>query len=205
MKTTIISIVAMTMVCGLAAYGVKGDKPDDFDVLIGGGFVISPGYQDYIDDAYSSSLYSDSGGDGWLDLYFGVEFRPASQFGIIVGCDLWLNGVDADGGLLDETYANAIVIPSVYGQLYFTESRMFYINGGINLPMPGTGSDYFEFENNGLGLGANIGVELADLLRIEAGYTYVPITAKATSSHPVVFDEEDYDFGGAQIRLLLAF
>lgn len=205
MKTAIRSIIAVTMICGWAAYGADGDKPDDFDVLIGGGFIISSGYQDFIEDAYNPYNYSDSGGDGWLDLYFGVEFRPAPQFGIIAGCDLWLNGVDADGGLLDETYANAIVIPSVYGQLYLTESRMFYINGGINLPLPGTGSDYFEFENNGLGLGANIGVELADLLRIEAGYTYVPITAKTTSNYPGPAGEKDYNFGGPQIRLLLAF
>ncbi len=184
-------------------------KIDSFDFIIGGGFVVSPEFKDYIDDVYESSGYDTSGGGGWLDLYVGAEIRPAPQFGVIFGCDFWINGVDATTyggpGTLDETYANVITIPSVYGQLYFTESRLFYINGGISLPLPSTGSDYFEFENNGLGLGANIGVELADLLRIEGGYSYVPVTAKATSVNPVLSGEKDYNFGGFQLRLLLAF
>ncbi len=205
MKLAIKGLAAMAVVCGFAAYGGEDKRDDRFDVLIGGGLVFSPEYKDFIDDVYESNGYDDSGGGGWLDLYAGLEFRPAPQFGIIAGCDFWFNGVDASGGPLDETYANVIVIPSLYGQLYFTESRMFYINGGVSLPLPGTGSDNFEFENNGLGLGANIGVELASLIRIEAGYTYMPITAKTTSSNPLPGGEKDYNFGGPQIRLLLAF
>ena len=188
-----------------SAANVSESAVDTFDLLLGGGFVISSGYQDYIDDVYDNSGYSDSGGYGWLALYVGGEFRPDPQFGIIGGCDLWLNGVDVTGGPLDENYANIILIPSVYGQFYFTESRTVYINGGLNLPLPVTGSDYFEFENNGIGLGANIGVELAETFRIEAGYTHVPVKAKATASNPVLSGEEEYNFGGLQIRMLLAF
>jgi hypothetical protein len=170
------------------------------DLIFGGGLILSSGYSDFVDDAYSS-FYSTSGGDGWLDLYAGVEIRPAQQFGILIGLDMMINGVDATGGLLAETYANIIMVPSVYGQLYLTKDRMFYVNGGINLPLPDTGSEYFELENNGLGLGANIGVEIADVLRIEGGYTYVPVTVNWVG-FPL---EKDYDFGGLQIRALLAF
>ena len=144
---------------------------------------------------------------GWVDLYIGAEYRPVEQFGIIVNGDIWLNGgVDAPrGGAFGETYANAIFIPSLYGQFYFTKSRTFYINGGINFPIPETGSNFFEFESDGLGFEVNIGVEIADLLRIEGGYVSVPVKVKATASNPLLSGEEDYDFGGAQIRLLLAF
>lgn len=205
MKLAIKGLVSMAVACGFAAYGGEDRRDDRFDVLIGGGLVFSPGYSDYIDDAYEANGYSDAGSGGWLDLYAGLEFRPAPQFGIIAGCDLWFNGVDASGGPLDETYYNMIVIPSLYGQLYFTESRMFYINGGVNFPLPESDSDNFDFESDGVGFGANLGVELANLIRIEAGYTYLPIKAKATSSNPVVGGEEEYNFGGPQIRLLLAF
>jgi len=186
-------------------------KRDKFDLIIGGGLVFSSGYGDYLDDVYSPANGYINLDDfaGWVDLYLGVEYRPAEQFGIIVSGDIWLNGgVDASGGgSLDETYANAIFIPSLYGQFYFTKSRTFYINGGINFPIPETGSDFFEFESDGIGFGVNIGVEIADLLRIEGGYVSVPVKVKATTAASLALfpGEESYDFGGAQIRLLLAF
>ena len=43
-------------------------------------------------------------------------------------------------------------------------------------------------------------MEIADLVRIEGGYVSVPVKVEG----PVI-GEKDYDFGGAQIRLLLAF
>jgi hypothetical protein len=183
-------------------------KRDKFDFIIGGGLVSSSGYGDYIDDVYKANGYSNLDDvSGWLDLYIGVEYRPASQFGIIVGGDIWINGgVDASGGGgLDETYANVIFIPSIYGQLYLTKSRWLYVNAGVNFPIPETGSDFFEFESDGVGFGANIGVEIAGVVRLEGGYVSVPVTVKATASNPLLAGEEDYDFGGAQIRVLLAF
>jgi len=205
MKMTIKYLAVIVVLMGVAAHG-QTNKEDNVDFVLGGGLIGSAGYSDFIDDAYSS-FYDTSGGDGWLDLYVGVEIRPAAQFGILLGCDMMINGVDATGGPLAESYGNVIMVPSVYGQLYFTESRVFYINGGISLPLPDTGSDYFEFENNGLGLGANLGVEIAGVLRIEGGYTYIPVTVKTTSSNPIYPAglEEDYNFGGVQLRALLAF
>lgn len=200
MKMTIKCILAVAVLVGVAARGQTG-KDDNVDLLVGGGFIVSPGYSDFIDDAYKSPN-STSDGEGWLDLYVGVEIRPAKQFGVLLGCDMLINGVDVSGGgPLDENYANIIMVPSVYGQLYFTETRTFYINGGVTLPLPDTGSDKFEFKNNGLGLGANVGVEIADLLRIEGGYSYIPVTVKGDGSS----FKKDYDFGGLQIRVLLAF
>lgn len=184
------------------------EKRDKLDLIIGIGLVAAPEYGDYIDDVYNAAGYINLDDvSGWLDLYLGVEYRPVEQFGIILGGDLWLNGgVDATGGALDETYANAIFIPSLYGQFYFTKSRTFYINGGINFPIPDTGSDNFEFESDGFGFGANIGVEIADIIRIEGGYVSVPVKVKASSSNLVLPNfSKEYDFGGAQIRLLLAF
>lgn len=204
MKIFTAGLITVAMLASLTAFAQSGD--DAVDLVVGGGLVLSPEYQDFIDDAYDAFGYSDSGGMGWLDLYAGVEMRPAHQVGILLGCDMWINGVDASGGgLLDETYANVIMIPSAYVQLYITENRMFYINGGVNLPLPESGSDYYDFENDGLGVGLNIGIELADVIRLEGGYVHVPVTVKRTGMHPFPGGEKDYDFGGLQARILLAF
>ncbi len=199
MKMAIKYLVMMAVLVGVTARGESRNE-DNVDLIFGGGLIVSPGYSDFVDDAYIGA-FSTSDGEGWLDLYAGVEIRPAAQFGVLLGLDLLINGIDASGGPLAETYANVLVVPSVYGQLYFTEARTFYINGGVSLPLPDTGSDFFEFENNGLGLGANIGVEIADVLRIEGGYTYLPVTVKSVG----LPGEKDYDFGGLQLRVLLAF
>jgi hypothetical protein len=183
------------------------EKKDSFDITIGAGIVSSSGYEDYINDAYfNAGSYIDKDVYGWLDLYAGLEYRPFSQFGIIGGCDVWLNGLESLGGVIEESsFVNMIIIPSLYGQLYLTKSRLFYINAGVNFPIPDAGSSYFEFDSAEIGYGVNIGVELFELLRIEGGYTYIPVTVKKTSSNPTVYEETDYDFGGPQIRLLLAF
>jgi len=205
MKSVGQAVIAAALLMSVSAFGQSVEE-DNVDFVLGGGLLFSSGYSDYVDDVYGP-LYGTDGGEGWLDLYVGVEIRPAAQFGILLGCDMMINGVDASGGPLAETYANVIMMPSVYGQLYFTEKRMFYVNAGIGLPLPDTGSDYFEFENNGLSLGANLGVEIADVLRIEGGYLFIPVTAKATAGNPVYLpgSQEDYDFGGLIIRMLLAF
>jgi len=189
-----------------------GEKKDSFDIMIGAGIVSSPGYEDYIDDAYSDAAnYIGDNVYGWLDLYAGIEYRPFKQFGIIGGCDVWLNGLETaaekTAGIDESSYFNSLVIPSLYGQLYLTKSRLFYVNAGINFPIPTAGSSFFEFESSEIGYGVNIGMELFNLLRIEGGYTYVPVTVKETSNIPpgYNYEETDYDFGGPQIRVLLAF
>ena len=187
------------------------EKRDKFDFIIGGGLVSAPEYGDFIEDVYESPALGYTSLDdvsGWLDLYLGFEYRPVSRIGIIVGGDLWVNaGVDATGGVIDEAYANAIFIPSIYGQLYVTS--WLYVNAGVNFPMPETGSKYIEIESDGIGFGANIGIEIAKILRIEGGYVHVPVTVKTTSKFTAATGfaggEEDYDFGGVQLRLLLAF
>jgi len=182
------------------------EKEDRFDITIGAGIVSSSGYEDYVDDAYGVGNYIDEDIYGWLDLYAGIEYRPFKQFGIIGGCDVWLNGLEVAGGAIDESsFINTIVIPSLYGQLYLTKSRLFYVNAGINFPIPSAGSSFFEFDSSEIGYGVNIGMELFNLLRIEGGYTYVPVTVKKTASNLLPFQETDYDFGGPQIRVLLAF
>ncbi|MCF7816812.1 MAG: hypothetical protein K9M54_02920 [Kiritimatiellales bacterium] len=188
--------------------GVKDGQAEATDkvaVLFGGGFVYSPGYGDFIDDTYVNQGYEDSGLGGWLDLYMGVEYKALPQVSVIGGCDLMLNAVDVSGGALDETYLNAILNPSLYGQ-FFTEARSFYVNGGISLPIPSTGSDYFEYENNGVGWGGHIGyASSTGVFRIEVGYVSVPVTAKASASNPVLIGEEEYDFGGFQLKAMVGF
>jgi len=183
------------------------EKRDKFDFIIGVGLVAAPEYGDYLDDVYGPLYSGLDDYEGWVDLYLGFEYRPVSRFGIIVGGDLWINGgVDASGGPFDESYANTIIIPSIYGQLYLTKSGWLYVNAGVNFPIPDTGSKYFEFNSDGTGFGVNIGVEIADILRIEAGYVSVPVNVEATSKNlPTPAFDKDYDFGGAQVRVLLAF
>ncbi len=201
----------MLMIMGCVLVGsvlsASAAEEDQVDLVLGGGLLFSSDYDEFIDDAYGSAGYSDAGGTGWVDFYGGVEFHIDEQLALLLGCDALVNTVDANGGLLNETYANLILAPSVYGQLYLTPEQTVYVNGGFSLPLPATGSDYFELENNGIGIGANIGVRLAEVFRIEAGYLYLPVTAKATSSNPVYAPgtQEDYNFGGLMFRALLSF
>ncbi len=201
----VVGLVLAFSACHAVAEAQEGDK---FDFIVGLGFVIAPEYGDYVDDVYNAAGYlSLDDTAGWIDLYLGVEYRPVEQFGILVGSDLLFNGggdATSIGGVggIDETYVNAILLPSIYGQFYFTQSRTFYINGGINFPIPETGSDFFGWESDGVGFGANIGVEIADVVRIEGGYVSIPIKTEVTANNPVA---TGYDFGGAQLRVLLAF
>jgi hypothetical protein len=206
LKATLATVLVAALCHASTDRTAGGDQPlDQFKILLGGGLILSPGYMDFLDDFYTAAGYGNEGGLGWIDLYGGIEVRLNQQFGIIVGCDLWINGVDAVGGELDESYATAILIPSLYGQLYLNDSGTFYINAGINLPVPSTGSDYFDFSNDGLGFGLNAGVQFAEVFRVEAGYAYVPVTAEATPGNSFWPSENDYDFGGPQIRALLSF
>jgi len=207
MKKTIITLVASLLATGFSVCGEEGDPANRAELVLGGGLLFSSDYGEYIDDAYGSAGYSDAGGEGWLDLYIGVEIPVDDQIAVLLGCDALLNTVDAEGGPLNETYANLILAPSAYGQIYLTPKRTVYINGGLSLPLPTTSSDNFELENNGIGIGANVGVKLAEVFRIEAGYLYLPVTAKSTSSNPVYLlgSQEDYNFGGFLMRALLSF
>lgn len=212
MKAVLGVLLAASFCQAQSDMGIDGAKDSQAEatgtiaVLFGGGFVYSPGFGDFVDDAYVSQGYEDSGLGGWLDLYAGVEYKAMPQVSVIGGCDLMLNAVDVVDGTLDETYLNAILNPSLYGQFYFTEARSFYVNGGISLPIPSTGSDYFEYENNGVGWGAHIGyASSTGVFRIEVGYVSVPVTAKASASNPVPIEEEEYDFGGFQLKAMVGF
>ena len=183
---------------------------DWLDFVLGVGVVYSPEFGDSFDDMYpSSSGYINTDDySGWLDLYIGLEIRPVNQFGIIVGLDTMIGpNIDVAGGALDEEYVSVLFVPSIYGQFYFTQSRRFYVNAGVNLPIAVTESDYYNFEGDGVGFGANIGVELAGFVRIEGGYSYIPVTVKATSknSGPNSNFSGSYNYGGPQIRVLFAF
>ncbi len=183
-------------------------KQDKVGFLIGGGIVVSPGYNDYVKESYRAGGYDDESGLGWLDLYAGIEFKLKSNFSIMAGSDLWVNKVEIEGGSLDESYLNTIIIPSIYGKFYFDEAKTFYVTGGLLIPFPSSNSDNFEFENDGIGLGGGIGLSTAEDgtgINFEFGYIYVPVEAKATESNPSVGGGEDYNFGGIQLRALLAF
>jgi len=185
---------------------------DWMDFIVGVGVVISPELGDSIDDMYPGSLgyintddYSDYA--GWLDLYVGLEIRPVNRFGIIVGLDTMIGpNVDVVGAGINEEYVSVLFVPSIYGQFYFTQSRRFYVNAGVNLPIAATGSDYFDYEGDGVGFGANIGVELAGFVRIEGGYSYIPVRVKATSENTATPNfSNSYNYGGPQVRVLFSF
>ena len=181
---------------------------DWMDFIVGIGVVASPELGDSIDDMYNTAGYFNTDDySGWLDLYLGWEVRPVNRFGIILGLDTMIGpNTDATGGAIDEEYISILFVPSVYGQFYFTQSRRFYVNAGINFPVPATDSDYFDYEGDGVGFGANIGVEIAGFIRIEGGYSYIPVTVKATSKNSVTPNfSGSYNYGGPQIRVLFAF
>ena len=181
---------------------------DWMDFIVGIGVVASPELGDSIDDMYNTAGYFNTDDySGWLDLYLGWEVRPVNRFGIILGLDTMIGpNTDATGGAIDEEYTSILFVPSVYGQFYFTQSRRFYVNAGINFPVPATDSDYFDYEGDGVGFGANIGVEIAGFIRIEGGYSYIPVTVKATSKNTANSNfSGSYNYGGPQLRVLFAF
>ncbi|MBN2161588.1 MAG: hypothetical protein JXR25_06125 [Pontiellaceae bacterium] len=192
-------IMGITAALLLAGTGSFAQETGDVSLLLGGGGVISPGFVDFIDDAYSA--YSDNGGYGWLDFYAGLEYRIDERFCVIAGGDMLLNGIDVSGGPLDESYSNMILVPSVYGQLWLNEEQTLYLNGGLNLPIPMTGSDLFDYKNDGIGFGGNVGVRLAEIFRIEGGISYIPVEVDG----PGGYGHRSYNFGGLQLRALLSF
>lgn len=203
---TILMVGVLAVVCTAGIVFAEDAEPQDkLDFMLGGEFVISPGYNDYTDEAYPG--YDSVGGYGWIGLLLGLEYKVTPQISVIGSCDLWFNSVEVTGGALDESYLNVIVLPAIYAQYYFTQSRSFYVNAGINLPLPSTGSDYYEFSGNGVGFGGNLGFAFGynKNMRFEAGYVIVPVEAEATPSNPVLSGTEDYNFGGFQARFIFAF
>jgi len=200
------AILAITFVASLSLAATDAgiqttaspDVMDDkVDVLLGIGFAFSPGYSDFIDDNYADS----TGIGGWLDLYLGVDYKITPQLSVFGGVDFWMNGVDVVG-FQSESYINTIFIPSIYAQYYFTKSRTFYVNGGIGLPIPNTGSEYFDYSSDGVTLGGNIGIAVGEgTARFEAGYLMVPVKVESLSSGV----SKDYDFGGFQFRFMFGF
>ena len=185
-------IVLRCIVCSalLAALpAVATAQEDATDIILGIGLVISPGYNDVFDDAYSDS--STSGGYGWLDLQFGVRIDTADRLSISPSVDLLVNFVSGS-----DSYANTIVLPSVSAQYAFEEGSSFFLRGEVNYGIPNMGGDRVDAESGGVGFGGALGYAFDIGIDVELGYVHVPVEINN------VLDE---DFGGVRIKVRGSF
>lgn len=194
-KKMVLGIAALTaLVMGTPAIGA--DNPVGFDVGIG--YVLSPGYNDTVNDAYADEDVS--GGYGWLDFHAGLPIKVADQFSIRPGLDLLLNGVsspDDDEG----TYINTIIIPAVKGRFNFTTDASFFVEGGLNYGIPNSGGDRMEFSSGGVGFSLGAGYEFDFDLSLSLSYLYVPVETEVFGE----FDLGKENFGGFSILAAYEF
>jgi len=162
---------------------------DDVDVVIGGGIVISPGYNDVLNDAYPE--YTVTGGYGWMDLLLAVQFNASEQLAFTAGTDLFFNYVSGD-----LSFSSTIVLPSVSVLYKFKQGSSIYVSGQINCGFPSSSSSRIDLESDGVGAGGTIGWASGDAFSIEAGYVHVPVTVNDVLSE---------NFGGGFGRCRLTF
>ncbi len=208
-----VAVALIVLLAGSVVFAAGGETQEDkLDFQIGAGFIFSPGYRDFIDKVYGD--YDSTGGYGWMALHAGLEYKETPAFSIIAACDLWLNGVDVSGGAQDESYVNTMVLPSVYVQYQFlesytdyTESCILYVNAGIGMLIPSTGSDYSEFDAAAPTIAGNVGWTFGSRRKskLELGYMFAYVDAEATGSNPVLTGSRKFDFGGFQLRYIQSF
>ncbi|NCC49805.1 MAG: hypothetical protein EOM20_01185 [Spartobacteria bacterium] len=74
-----------------------------------------------------------------------------------------------------------------------------YLEGGLNIPIPGTGSDIYDYENDGIGLEGVFGMTFIKRIDVEFGYEQLPVKVKGGRK------ERSEDFGGFILRARYVF
>ena len=186
MRSYIMSVVCVALL--LTVPLVTGAEEDKIDITVGGGLVISPGYNDVLKDAYSHS--SVSGGWGWLDMQLGVRFNATPNLSFCPSLDLLLNFVSGS-----DTYANTIILPSIAVRYMFQKAPSIYLTGEVNYGLPNTGGDRIDADAGGVGFGGAIGYALDTSMNFELGYVNIPVE----------IGTRDEDFGGVRLKVGASF
>lgn len=181
---SILASVAFTTMLGLAPLFAHAEQKT-VQFVTDFGVIISPGYNDVLNDAYHNM--SVSGGFGWIDFGLGVRFNATKNLSFSPGIDLLMNYVTGD-----ESYINTLFLPSLDVRLLF---QPVYLRGLVNYGMPNMGSYRLEADSGGAGFGFALGFASESGSGAELGYMTVPVDV----------DGADKNFGGFFIRYTGAF
>jgi hypothetical protein len=176
---------------GGSAWGQEQRPANEIGFAAGAGLIISPDYNDFLDEAYAD--YDLAGGFGWGQIYVGAVYRLQDNLVVSPTVALMANIVSATGGSMDEDYINYIILPAVAARFAFEDAPSLYVGGELNYNIPNTTSDEIEFSSGGLGYGALIGFTFGGGFCIEAGYLNIPMEGK---SDDVIADE---NLGGGYV------
>ena len=180
-------ILCFAVLMGLSHIATAQEE-DKTDIVAGFGVIISPDYNDVLDDTYSE--YSVSGGYGWIDFQLGVQFKATEQFSITPSVDLLVNF-----GSGDVSFINTIVVPSISAQYAFKTEPSLYVRGEVNYGIPNIDAD-FDADSDGLGFGGALGYAFGSGVDIELGYLELPVEVNDSSSK---------NFGGILLKLKGSF
>lgn len=136
---------------------------------MGVGLVISSDYSDRIDEIYSD--YDKAGGFGWLKLDLDILHPLTDQLYLNPRVSFAANFIHVDGGHLEETYFNTLILPALGVRYYLNPVYVFAL---ANLPLPATGSDHLEFDSDGLGFELGLGTAIGQNSYLEIAYLDAP-------------------------------
>ncbi len=190
MKKVIVAVFAVT---ALAVPQVSRGE-DTFKPEIGFRFVLSPGYNDALEDSYPDSDVS--GGYGWFGLSAGLRFAVTEQLELIPRIGLLMNYVLSVGD--DDSFANTIVQPALAGRFLFNEGSSFFVEGEVSYNSVNTGSDAFDVDG-GIGYAALVGYQWERGLDLSVGYS---VLSTEVTNYAGTSDE---NFGGVEVRFNYSF
>jgi len=171
---------------------------------IGLGFVVSPGYHDFLND------YADLewGGYGWLNLNAEARYHLNQRISFSLAYDNMMNFVFDSG--YGEDFYNNLSVPSLNARFNFTEAeRSPFAELGVGLPIPFTtaSADVVDPKNNGPSLRAILGLPFGQSWEFTAGYHYIPVEVTYESDDWWWSEQqtEDYDWGGIRLNFQYKF
>lgn len=146
--------------------------------------IISPGYHDFVQSHFPSA----SGIGGWVGLGAGLIYNINEQTSIIPGVDFLMNAIKIDYYSYyynsSNTYTNTIFLPKIVGRYQFQpKSPSPFIEAELNYNLPS--SELFNFESGGIGCSGMLGYQFGGVLRIQAGYEYIPVKTSYANSGSV--------------------
>jgi len=206
MKTlTRLFIYSMLLTAFAIGTTAQAEEGSSLTFGIGPQFCYSPGYKDHL-DLYKKFNYSDTGGGGWIGPQATLHYQIGDMFAIDGGLGFIFNYIKIDSGSGSESdHFNYMLIPSITPRFIFPGSDAFrvYLAAELNLALPGTGSDIFDYSNDGIGFGGFLGFTIIQHIDVELGYEQLPIKVEYT------FDDkkhsESEDFGGFTVRARYVF
>lgn len=164
MKLTRILIAA---VCSAIPFmTMAAEESSKFE--LGVGVVVSPDYNDSLEEAYPDRDVS--GGWGWLDLHAGLKLNLAESLAVRPGVDLWFNMVDDSS----DVFVNTVLLPGVSLRYDFTSVPTLFAEAGLNYGLPNSGGDRLEFDSGGLGYSIGLGYTFESDVDLTLSYLDVP-------------------------------